>query len=86
MKLLDLILGILLHVLAQAVLYLFLQSSMASRRALRTETFAFSASLALFHQLLAALLGKRRDRDTDNLTVVLGSDAEIGIDDGLLSL
>ena len=39
---------------------------------------------ALLHQLFAAFLGEGRNGDADNLAVVLGHDAQRGVDDGFL--
>ena len=56
----------------------FLISSLASRRIWRTAVFASSPIAAdLLDQLLAPLLGQRRDRDADQLAVVGRVEPEI---------
>ena len=78
MNLLHLSLGILLSVLAQALLDLFLQAldGLAAGVSHR-HLGVLGLTLALLHELLAPLLRERGYADAYHLAVVLGSDAEV---------
>ena len=88
--------GQLLHPLLGAVHVVrpvspFLSSSLrwcrASRRTLRTATLPSSARCRdLLDQLLAALLGQRRDRQPHDLAVVAGRQPEVGLLDRALDV
>ena len=78
--------GVFLYILGHAFLDGFLKAfdgiaASISYRNLCLFGFAFR----LLNQGLAAVLGERRNADTDNLAVVFGSDSEVGIDDGTLN-
>ena len=84
-KFLQLFLGILLGILGQSVLDTLLQFVDDFATAVAHAHLGLLALLsALLGQLPAALLGERRNVDADDFTVILGHDAKVAVDDGLL--
>ena len=82
---LNFLFTVLLHVLWHAVLDGFLEGLDAVAASV-TDAYlgSFDLFAALLDELLAALLSEGRNGDADDLAVVLGHDAEGGVDDGLL--